>query len=165
MTLEERSDLILAFARVLYVNGQSTDQTLAAILRRGVAQYSANVFLQPFCAALLAGVIGGLAARYELSWSLRLVAVCPCMILVPGPHVLNGALDLVKGRIDLGAARLIYAGLVIAVISIGLLLGLTILGVSLPVDEAGGGCPCGKTSSPPASLSPPTASSSPCRRT
>ncbi len=29
MTLEERSDLVLAFARVLYVNGQSTDQTLA----------------------------------------------------------------------------------------------------------------------------------------
>ena len=30
MTLSERSDLVLAFARVLYVNGQSTDQTLAA---------------------------------------------------------------------------------------------------------------------------------------
>jgi uncharacterized membrane protein YjjP (DUF1212 family) len=261
MTLEERSDLILAFARVLYVNGQSTDQTLAAaaqlgdtlglrarilprwgelqlqakdtdarlistvsadpagvnmdrvasamqaiedlnagrlapgaamkvinaisqappaptwlftlaagagaaalavifgvqhlaaaalvflsaaagaVLRRSVAQYSANVFLQPFCAGLLAGVIGALAVRYELSSSLRLVAVCPCMILVPGPHVLNGALDLVKGRIDLGAARLIYAGLVIAAISIGLLLGLTVLGVSLPVDEAGRAVP------------------------
>ena len=70
-----------------------------AILRRSVARYSANIFLQPFCAALLAGVIGALAVRYELSSSLRLVAVCPCMILVPGPHVLNGALDLIKGRI------------------------------------------------------------------
>src|SRR6516162_6820251 len=62
-----------------------------AILRRGVAQVSANVFLQPFCAALVAGVIGALAVRYQLSSSLRLVAVCPCMVLVPGPHVLNGA--------------------------------------------------------------------------
>ena len=35
MTLEERSDLILAFARVLYANGQSTDQTLAAATRLG----------------------------------------------------------------------------------------------------------------------------------
>src|SRR5580658_2415924 len=33
MTLEERSDLVLAFARVLYVNGQSTDQTLDAAKR------------------------------------------------------------------------------------------------------------------------------------
>ncbi|MDB5406504.1 MAG: hypothetical protein JWL84_1416 [Rhodospirillales bacterium] len=108
-----------------------------AVLRRGLAQYSANLFLQPFCAALLAGVIGALAVRYELSSSLRLVAVCPCMVLVPGPHVLNGAMDLVEGRIHLGAARLLYAVLVIAAISTGLLLGLALLDVSLPVDEAG----------------------------
>jgi uncharacterized membrane protein YjjP (DUF1212 family) len=257
MTLEERSSLVLAFARVLYVNGQSTDQTLAAaerfgntlglrvkimprwgelqlqaeergarlisavaadptgvdmdrvtstmraleelsagrlapaaameaissisqaplaptwlftlaaaagaaalavifgvqhlpatalvfvsaaagaIVRRGLAHYSANVFLQPFCAALLAGIIGALAVRYQLSSSLRLVAVCACMVLVPGPHLLNGALDLIKGRVHLGAARLIYAGLVIVAISTGLLLGLALLGVSLPVDPTG----------------------------
>jgi hypothetical protein len=56
--------------------------------------------------------------------------------------VLSGALDLIKGRIHLGAARLIYAGLVIMVISTGLLLGLTVFGVSLPVDRPS---PCGKT--------------------
>jgi uncharacterized membrane protein YjjP (DUF1212 family) len=107
-----------------------------AVLRRAVARYSANVFIQPFCAALVAGVVGALAVRYQLSSSLRLVAVCPCMVLVPGPHVLNGALDLINGRIHLGAARLIYAGLIIVAISTGLLLGLALLGVSLPVDEA-----------------------------
>src|SRR5262249_19834572 len=107
-----------------------------AILRRGVARVSANVFLQPFCAALVAGVIGALAVRYQLSSSLRLVAVCPCMVLVPGPHVLNGALDLINGRMNLGAARLIYAGLIIVAISAGFLFGLALLGVSLPVDEA-----------------------------
>jgi uncharacterized membrane protein YjjP (DUF1212 family) len=107
-----------------------------AILRRAVARYSANVFIQPFCAALVAGVVGALAVRYQLSSSLRLVAVCPCMVLVPGPHVLNGALDLINGRIHLGAARLIYAGLIIVAISTGLLLGLALLGVTLPVDEA-----------------------------
>jgi len=56
---------------------------------------------------------------------------------VPGPHVLNGALDLINGRIQLGAARLIYAGLIIVAISTGLLLGLALLGVSLPVDVPG----------------------------
>ena len=35
MTLEERSNLVLAFARVLYVNGQATDQTLSAAERLG----------------------------------------------------------------------------------------------------------------------------------
>jgi uncharacterized membrane protein YjjB (DUF3815 family) len=112
-----------------------------AILRRSLAKYSANVFLQPFCASLLAGLIGALAVRYQLSSSLRLVAVCPCMILVPGPHVLNGALDLLRDRIHLGSARLIYAGLVIVAISTGLLLGLALLGVSFPVDPAGRAVP------------------------
>jgi uncharacterized membrane protein YjjP (DUF1212 family) len=112
-----------------------------AILRRGLVQLSANLFLQPFSASLLAGVIGALAVRYDLSSTLRLVAVCPCMVLVPGPHILNGALDVVRGRIGLGAARLIYAGLVVMAISTGLLLGLALLGVSLPVDQAGRAVP------------------------
>jgi uncharacterized membrane protein YjjP (DUF1212 family) len=112
-----------------------------AVLRRGLAQWSTNAFIQPFCAALLAGVIGALAVRYGFSSSLRLVAVCPCMILVPGPHFLNGALDLIGGRIHLGAARLIYALLVVVAISAGLLLGLALLGASLPVDPAGRAVP------------------------
>jgi uncharacterized membrane protein YjjP (DUF1212 family) len=112
-----------------------------ALLRRSLAQFSSNVFVQPFCAALLAGLIGALAERYELSSSLRLVAVCPCMVLVPGPHVLNGALDLVNGRIHLGATRLLYAGLVVVAISTGLLLGLALLGVALPIDPVGRGVP------------------------
>src|SRR6266403_6122129 len=105
-----------------------------AVLRRTLARYSANTLLQPLCAALLAGMIGALAVRYNLSSSLRLVAVCPCMILVPGPHVLNGATDLASSRLFLGAFRLMYAGLIVLAISAGLLLGLHVIGVTLPVD-------------------------------
>jgi uncharacterized membrane protein YjjP (DUF1212 family) len=112
-----------------------------AILRRVLAKYSANLFLQPFSAALVAGIVGALAVRYNLSSALRLVAVSPCMVLVPGPHFLNGALDLMKGRMHLGGARLIYAGLVIVAISVGLLVGLALLGVSLPVTPPGRGVP------------------------
>jgi uncharacterized membrane protein YjjB (DUF3815 family) len=58
------------------------------------------------------------------------------MVLVPGPHFLNSAMDLVAGRIHLGAARLAYAGLIVVAISTGLLLGLALLGASLPVDPS-----------------------------
>src|SRR3989441_3722697 len=112
-----------------------------AVLRRTLAQYSTNSLLQPLCAALLAGMIGALAVRYNLSSSLRLVAVCPCMILVPGPLVLNGAMDLIAARINLGASRLVLAGLIILAISVGLLLGMAILSVSLPVGEPGRAVP------------------------
>jgi uncharacterized membrane protein YjjP (DUF1212 family) len=122
----------LSVAALIFVSAAA-----GAALRRGLAQYTTNVFIQPFSAALLAGVVGALAVRYQLSSALRLVAVCPCMVLVPGPHVLNGALDLIEGRIALGVARLTYAGLVVGAISAGLLLGLAVFGVSLPVDQAG----------------------------
>jgi uncharacterized membrane protein YjjB (DUF3815 family) len=57
--------------------------------------------------------------------------------LVPGPHFLNGMLDLIRGRMNLGASRLIYATLVVVAITMGLLLGLALYGASLPVDPPG----------------------------
>src|SRR5467141_899848 len=114
---------------------------LGAVLRRTLARATPNPLLQPLCAALIAGVIGALAVRYDLSSSLRLVAVCPCMILVPGPHFLNAMMDLARVRVPLGISRLNYAGLIVVVISVGLLLALSALGVSLPVDPEGRSIP------------------------
>jgi uncharacterized membrane protein YjjP (DUF1212 family) len=119
----------LASAILIFVSAGT-----GAFLRRGLSRLSGNLFLQPFCAAILAGGIGAIAVRWNLSSSLRLVAVCPCMVLVPGPHLLNGALDLINGRIALGVARSVYAGLIVVAICVGLLLGLMFLGVSLPTD-------------------------------
>ena len=115
----------------------SASAAAGALLRRMLARFSTNALLQPFSAALLAGIVGGVAVRLELSSSLRLIAVCPCMILVPGPHVLKGMIDLLNARVSLGVSRLIFAGLVLLAISIGLLLGLELIGVSLPVDGPG----------------------------
>lgn len=108
-----------------------------AWIRRLLAKYSSNPFVQPFVAALLAGLVGAVTVDYDLSSSLRLIAVCPCMVLVPGPHILNGMIDLLRARLSLAVARLVYAGFIIIAISTGLLLTLTLLNVSLPVDESG----------------------------
>ena len=105
---------------------------IGACLRRWLGGISHNLFVQPFSAALLAGVIGSVAVRLQLSSALRLIAVCPCMVLVPGPHLLNGAIDLVRGRLPLGASRFGYAGLIILMICMGLLVGLSLGGVNLP---------------------------------
>jgi uncharacterized membrane protein YjjP (DUF1212 family) len=111
-----------------------TSAGIGGITRRRLAKYSANLYLQPFAAALIAGIIGGLAVHWNLSSPLRLVALCPCLVLVPGPHLLNGALDLLQGRIHLGLSRMFYAGLVLAAIAAGLLVGLALLGESLKVE-------------------------------
>ena len=103
------------------------------VLRRYLSWISSNPFVQPFCAALLAGIIGGLAARFGLSTAQRLIAVCPCMVLVPGPHLLNGTIDLTRGRIALGASRVAYASGITLAICAGLILGLALGGIDLPV--------------------------------
>ena len=122
---------VLTLALVATVTG------LGACLRRGASRLSANAFLQPFLAAGLAGLAAGAGAASGLDVSHRLAAVCPCMVLVPGPHLLNGAIDLLRSRIALGAARLGFAGLIVLAICAGLLLGLTAAGTGL----AAGGPP------------------------
>ena len=103
-----------------------------AVLRRLLAARVPNPFIQPLCAAVVAGLVGAAAVRFHLSDAQGLIAICPCMILVPGPHILNGAIDLVRTRISLGIARLGYAGLIVLMICTGLLLGLAVGGAALP---------------------------------
>lgn len=114
-----------------------------ACLRRWLAGMSRNLFVQPFCAALLAGVVGAIAIRLQLSSVLRLIAVCPCMVLVPGPHFLNGMLDLARARLTLGIARLAYAVLIVIMICAGLLLGLALGGTALPASGPSHSAPFG----------------------
>ena len=108
-----------------------------ALLRRGLARFGTSSFLQVFAAALLAGLIGALAVRWQIRSALRLVAVCPCMILIPGPHILNGTLDLAALRIPLGSSRLGFAMLTVFSICAGLLIGLALSGSDLPASEPG----------------------------
>ncbi len=105
---------------------------LGAQLRRAIARLTDNTLAQPFAAALLAGAIGAISVQFEFTTLQRLVAVCPCMVLVPGPHLLNGAIDLLRARVLLGLARLTYASLIVVAISAGLLIGLALGGTSLP---------------------------------
>ena len=103
-----------------------------AALRRGLSHVTPNFLVQPLCAALLAGVIGALVSRLLPAADPYLVALCPCMVLVPGPHLLNSALDLARLRIALGMARFGFASLVILLICTGLIAGLALGQESLP---------------------------------
>lgn len=107
-----------------------------ACLRRAVSHLTSNPFAQPFLAALLAGGVGSVTMALGLPVANRLIAVCPCMVLVPGPHFLNGMLDLARARLPLGLARLAFASLVAVAISAGLLLGLSAVSAGLPAAEA-----------------------------
>ncbi len=110
---------------------------VGALLRRGAGRLGAGVIMQALIASFLAGLLGAFAVKLHVSSELRLVALCPCMILVPGPHILNGVLDLTYLRIPLGVSRLLFAGLILVAICTAVVAGLQLGGSDLPVDAPG----------------------------
>jgi uncharacterized membrane protein YjjP (DUF1212 family) len=104
---------------------------IGALVRRWLAGVSHNPLIQPLCAAFIAGVVAAAVGRFQLSGAVALVGFCPCMVLVPGPHILNGAIDLARTRIALGIARLAYAGVIVLLICAGGLFGFTSIGTNL----------------------------------
>jgi uncharacterized membrane protein YjjP (DUF1212 family) len=116
--------------------------TIGALVRRWLSGLNDNPLIHPLSAALIAGIVAAVASRFQLSAATALVAFCPCMVLVPGPHILNGAIDLARTRIALGLARLAYAGVIALLICAGGLFGFTAVGGHLAIAE----------SSPPAPL-------------
>jgi uncharacterized membrane protein YjjP (DUF1212 family) len=108
---------------------------IGALVRRWLSRFSNNPLIQPLCAAFIAGIVAAAASRFQLSDAIALVGFCPCMVLVPGPHILNGAIDLARTRVALGSARLAYAGVIVLLICAGGLFGFMALGESLGVTE------------------------------
>ena len=106
---------------------------VGALARRWLSGFSNNPLIQPLCAAFIAGVVAAAAERFQLSDAIALVDFCPCMVLVPGPHILNGAIDLARTRIALGIARLTYAGVIVLLICAGGLFGFTAVGAKLAI--------------------------------
>jgi len=106
---------------------------IGALVRRWLSGFSNNPLIQPLCAAFVAGVVAAAASRVQLSVATTLVAFCPCMVLVPGPHILNGAIDFARTRIALGIARLSYAGVIVLLICAGGLFGFTAVGANLAI--------------------------------
>ena len=106
---------------------------IGALVGRWLSSFSNNPLIQPLCAAFIAGVVAAAASRFQLSDATTLVGFCPCMVLVPGPHILNGAIDLARTRIALGIARLAYAGVIVLLICAGGLFGFTAVGAHLAI--------------------------------
>ena len=104
-----------------------------AIVRRWLAARSGNTLVQPFSAALIAGVVGGMAHQILGDPVLQFVTLAPCMILVPGAHLLNASLDLLRARLGLGLARMAYSAMILLSICAGLLMGLLLVQAPLAI--------------------------------
>src|SRR3954451_21498624 len=125
----------------LTVSVVALSAAVGGLVRRGVGRLGGGILTQAFAAALIAGLIGVAAHHAQVPDALGLVVLCPAMVLVPGPHILNGALDLLALRVTLGIGRLGYAALILAAVAAGLIVGLAVDGRSLAVAQTSSAVP------------------------
>jgi uncharacterized membrane protein YjjP (DUF1212 family) len=108
---------------------------LGFVARQTLHRRHFSLLTLPLTAAFIAGVVGGLAIRLDWSRSPGLALIVPCLMLVPGPHLINGLLDLIDNYLPMSLARLGLAAGILMASSLGLLAGVEVTLAALPEME------------------------------
>jgi uncharacterized membrane protein YjjP (DUF1212 family) len=113
--------LLRADAGAIAVSGLCA--ALALVARQEVARRSVLVFAPPFAAGLVGAVFGGLAIRLGWTDTPGLCLIVPALMLVPGPHLINGMRDMLENHMPAGIGRLGLAVGILATAALGVVLG------------------------------------------
>jgi uncharacterized membrane protein YjjP (DUF1212 family) len=112
---------------------------LGLLARQELGRRHFSVLALPLTAALLGAVLGGLAIRWGWVRSPELVLIVPALMLVPGPHLINGLFDLIDNQLPMSLFRLWLAAGILFASALGVVLGveLTVPAPLFPEQGAG----------------------------
>lgn len=113
--------LLSADAAAMLVTGVSSAAGLLA--RQEMAKRHVMLLAMPFTAALIGSVFGGLFILFELTKTPGICLIVPALMLVPGPHLINGLLDTVENNLQTGVSRLWLAAGILVAAAMGIFLG------------------------------------------
>jgi uncharacterized membrane protein YjjP (DUF1212 family) len=125
--------LLGADAGAVLMVGLSTGFGLFA--RQQLGQRHFNLLTLPLAAGFIGALFGGLAIRLGWTRTPGLVLIVPSLMLVPGPHLINGLLDLVDNFTPIGLARLGLATSILVASALGIIIGIEVTGPALPLAE------------------------------
>jgi uncharacterized membrane protein YjjP (DUF1212 family) len=110
---------------------------LGLLARQELEHRHFSLLALPLTAALIGAVLGGLAIQLGWTQTPELVLIVPALMLVPGPHLINGLLDLIDNHLPMSLSRLGLAAGILLASGLGVVLGveLTLPG---PLPEQGG---------------------------
>jgi uncharacterized membrane protein YjjP (DUF1212 family) len=97
---------------------------LGLLARQELGRRHFSLLMLPLTAALLGAVLGGLAIRLGWTQTSELVLIVPALMLVPGPHLINGLLDLLDNHLPMSLARLGLAAGILLASGLGIAVGL-----------------------------------------
>lgn len=114
--------LLGADAGAVICSGASTSLGLAA--RQELGRRHLSVLTLPFVAALIGAVVGSAAIVWGWTRTPGLALIVPALILVPGPHFLNGLLDLFDNYVPMSIARLTLSTGIVTAAALGTIVGV-----------------------------------------
>ncbi|MBS1210236.1 MAG: yjjP [Proteobacteria bacterium] len=101
----------------------SLSSALGMLARQYLHKYHPVLFAMPFVAALIGSVMGGLVIRLGWTSTPGICLIVPALMLVPGPHLINGLYDMLENNMQTGIPRLgLSAGILVAA-AMGIFLG------------------------------------------
>jgi uncharacterized membrane protein YjjP (DUF1212 family) len=122
--------LLAADTGAIVIAGVST--TIGLLVRQELNRREVTLLALPLVAAFIGAVLGGIAIRLGWTQSPDLVLIVPALMLVPGPHLLNGLFDLVDNHLVTSMARLTLAMGILLASALGIVLGAR---VALPTGD------------------------------
>ncbi|MDN2662478.1 threonine/serine exporter ThrE family protein [Psychromonas sp. 14N.309.X.WAT.B.A12] len=103
---------------------------LAMILRQELAHRHHNPFVNFAAAAFVATTITSFGVIFEAGENPQIAMAASVLLLVPGFPLINSVSDMLKGHINMGIARWVFATLLAISVSIGIVASMTLVGVS-----------------------------------
>ncbi len=100
---------------------------LGLLVRQEISRRVDSLFLPPLAASFLGAIFGGLAFRLGWLRTPELALIVPALMLVPGPHLINGVLDLVENYIPMSLARLGLASGILIANALGVVAGVELI--------------------------------------
>jgi uncharacterized membrane protein YjjP (DUF1212 family) len=112
---------------------------LGLLARQELGRRHVSLLALPLTAALVGAVLGGAAIRLGWTRTPELVLIVPALMVVPGPHLINGLMDLIDNHLPMSLARLGLATGVLLAAALGVVLGveLTLLAPCFAEPAAG----------------------------
>ena len=115
------------------VTGVAT--SLGLVVRQELGRRHFSLLTLPFAGGFVGAVLGGIAIRLGWTRTPGLALIVPSLMLVPGPHLINGLLDLVDNYVPMSIARLALAASILVAIALGVVLGIELTLPDLPMVE------------------------------
>jgi uncharacterized membrane protein YjjP (DUF1212 family) len=108
---------------------------LGLLARQELGRRHFNLLTLPLTAAFIGAALGGLAIRFGWTETPALVLIVPSLMLIPGPHLINGLLDLVENYLPMSMARLGLASGILIAAALGIVLGIELTLSAPPIAE------------------------------